>query len=75
MADPFWVGFFCGVSICPCGLLFFRDFRDGAGIFAPFVNQGLHVVWDRGVELEMLSGARVDEAQGLGVEGLARENL
>ena len=45
------------------------------GVFAPFVYEGLHVGRKGRVEADHLLGARVDEAEGLGMEGLAGEEL
>ena len=45
------------------------------GVFAPFVYEGLHVGRKGRVEADHLLGARVDETEGLGMEGLAGEEL
>ena len=44
-------------------------------VFAPLVDQGLHVVRQLRIEADHLLCLRVDKAQSLGVEGLAREKL
>ena len=54
-------------------LLFLRNHV--FGVFAPFVYEGLHVGRKGRVEADHLLGAGVDEAEGLGMEGLAREKL
>ena len=51
--------------------VFFR--RHVVGVLAPFVDEGLHVGRERGVELNVFSGTRVYEPECLGMEGLTGE--
>ena len=52
-------------------ILHFRDHI--GGILPPFFYQCLHVVRNRGVELQVLFRSRVDESQRLCMQGLARQ--
>ena len=56
-------------------LLFFQKLSHVLGIFAPFVDEGLHVGRKFRIEADHLLCARVDEAEGLGMEGLTRKEL
>ena len=44
-------------------------------VVSPLVDHGGHVFWKPGVELDPFAGAWVDEAESLGVKGLARAEL
>ena len=47
--------------------------RHVVGVLAPFVDEGLHVGRERGVELNVFPGTRVYEPECLGMEGLTGE--
>ena len=59
----------------PLFLFLLQELRHVLGVFAPFVDEGLHVVRKRRVETDHLPGARMDKAQRLGMKGLTRQEL
>ena len=63
-----WISF-------PPFLFFFEELGHILRIFAPFVDEGLHVCRKCGIETHHLLSARMDKAKSLGMESLPWKKL
>ena len=65
----------CRGKLTTKALFLFKELSHILGIFAPFVDESLHVGRKFRIEADHLLRTRVDESESLGMESLTREKL